>query len=53
MSIESPLPPRYVFGVLSGRADALLKELEAPKTMRGRVESLLVPILHTGDASIE
>ncbi len=45
--------PRYVFGVLSERAEALLKELENSKTMRGRVESLLMPILHTGDASMD
>ena len=47
------LEPRYVFGVLSERADALLKELENSKTVRGRVESLLMPILHTGNASID
>src|SRR5271155_527787 len=41
--------PRYVFGIFSARADALLKELESSKSTRGRVESLLMPILHTGD----
>jgi AraC-like DNA-binding protein len=45
--------PRYVFGILSARADALLKELENSKTTRGRIESLLLPVLHTGDASME
>jgi AraC-like DNA-binding protein len=45
--------PRYVFGVLSDRADMLLKELESSKTTRGRVESLLMPILHKGDASMD
>jgi AraC-like DNA-binding protein len=45
--------PRYVFGVLSERADQLLKELESSKTTRGRVESLLMPILHKGDASMD
>ncbi len=45
--------PRYAFGVLARRADALLKELEESKTIRGRVESLLLPILHTGEASME
>jgi AraC-like DNA-binding protein len=44
---------RYVFGVLTERGDALLKELEDSKTMRGRVESLIMPLLHTGDVSIE
>jgi AraC-like DNA-binding protein len=47
------IQPRYVFGVLSERAEALLKSLERSKTSRGRVEGLLMPILHTGDASIE
>ena len=42
--------PHYGFGVLSRHADALLKGLEGSKTTRGRVESLLLPILHTGDA---
>jgi AraC-like DNA-binding protein len=45
--------PRYVFGLLSERAEALLKELEDSKTTRGRVESLLLPILHTGDVSMD
>jgi AraC-like DNA-binding protein len=47
------LEPRYVFGVLSAHADKLLKELESAKTARGRVESLLMPILHTGEISME
>jgi AraC-like DNA-binding protein len=44
---------RYVFGVLSEHADALLKRLERSKSTRGRVESLLMPVLHAGDASME
>ncbi len=44
---------RYVFGVLTERGDALLKELESAKTLRGRVEALIMPILHTGDVSVE
>ena len=45
--------PRYSFGVLSKHADRLLKELEASKSVRGRVESLLMPVLHKGDANME
>ncbi|WP_296450905.1 AraC family transcriptional regulator [Phenylobacterium sp.] len=45
--------PRYVFGVLSERADGLLKTLEAAKSTRGRVESLLMPRLHTGEACMD
>lgn len=47
------LHPKYVFGVLSERAEALLKELENSKTTRGRVEGLLLPILHTGDIGMD
>jgi len=38
---------------MSARADELLKSLEMSKTMRGRVENLLIPILHTGEASMD
>jgi AraC-like DNA-binding protein len=44
---------RYAFGVLTDRGDTLLQELERSQTMRGRVESLLLPRLHTGEASID
>jgi len=47
------LQPPYVFGVLSARAEALLKELEGSKSARGRVESFLMPVLHTGDARMD
>ena len=47
------LQPRYVFGVLSARAQTLLEELQSAKTVRGKVESLLMPLLHTGDVGIE
>ncbi len=45
--------PRYAFGILSERGDALLQNLEASRSTRGRVESVLMPILHTGDASMD
>jgi AraC-like DNA-binding protein len=45
--------PRYVFGILSEHAEALLRELESAKTIVGRVESLLMPVLHTGQANID
>lgn len=44
---------RYAFGVLTERADALLEELAQAQTVRGRVEILLLPRLHTGDVGIE
>ncbi len=45
------LQPRYAFGILSKHADTLLDTLKRSKSTRGRVESLLLPVLHTGDVS--
>jgi AraC-like DNA-binding protein len=45
--------PSYVFGVLTERADALLAELQAQKSIRARVEALLMARLHTGEASMD
>ena len=47
------LQPRYVFGILNRHAETLLAELEKSTTTRGRVERLLVPILHKGDVGME
>ena len=38
---------------MSERAEALLKSLENATTTRGRVESVLMPVLHTGTASMD
>jgi AraC-like DNA-binding protein len=53
LTVKVALAPRYVFGILSEHADALLKSLENSKTTRGHIESLLIPVLHTGDISME
>lgn len=53
LSVRMLRPRPYVFGVLSARAEELLKSLEGSQTTRGRVESLLMLILHTGEASME
>jgi AraC-like DNA-binding protein len=53
MTHKISVQPRYVFGVLSAHADALLKSLERAKSTRGRVESLLMPVLHKGEASVD
>jgi AraC-like DNA-binding protein len=45
--------PAYAFGALSAHAEQLLADLQTAKTARGRVESLLMPILHTGEISME
>lgn len=44
---------RCVFGVLTERGSALLQELENSKTLRGRIEAMILPILHTGAVSAE
>ena len=45
--------PRYAFGILTRHADAMLEKLDGAATMRGRVEGLVLPILHTGEVGIE
>jgi AraC-like DNA-binding protein len=52
LTLKQPPVNRYVFGVLSARAEALLKEVESARTLRGRVESLLMRHLHTGEVGI-
>lgn len=46
-------PNRYVFGVFSEKAQALMRDLESARSVRGRVEAALTPILHTGDLGME
>ena len=53
LAVRLNLQPRYVFGILTEHADALLKELENSKSLRGRVENLLMPILHKGEIGME
>jgi AraC-like DNA-binding protein len=45
--------PRFAFGILSEHAERLLHALGESKTTRGRVESLMMPMLHTGAVSME
>jgi AraC-like DNA-binding protein len=49
------LPPmnRYVSRLLTEQGEALLTRLDDSKSMRGRVENLLRPMLATGDTSVE
>src|SRR5712671_7950863 len=53
LNMKLPRTNPYLSEVLSARAEELLKSMEMSKTTRGRVENLLVPILHTGEASVE
>lgn len=52
LNLKLPRTNPYLSEILSARAEELLKSLESSKTTRGRVENLLIPILHTGDMSI-
>lgn len=45
--------PRYVFGILSQHAQAMLERLESSRSFRGRVEMALMPVLHTGSAGLD
>jgi AraC-like DNA-binding protein len=53
LSIRWPPTNPYLSQILRTRADELLKNLESSKSTRGRVESLLLSILHTGEASMD
>ncbi len=53
LNMKLPRTNPYLSEIMSARAEELLKSLEMSKTTRGRVENLLVPILHTGEASMD
>lgn len=44
---------KYVFGIFSERAEALLKSLENAATTKGDIETRIIPILHTGLLSMD
>ena len=53
LNMKLPRTNPYLTEVLTVRAEALLKELDSSKTIRGRVESLLIPLLHTGEVNMD
>jgi AraC-like DNA-binding protein len=53
LNFKLPRQNPYLSEILTARAEELLKSLETSKTARGRVESLLIPVLHTGEANID
>ena len=53
LAVRLPASNPYLSRVLSKHAEALLQRLDNSKTIRGRVESLLTPGLHTGDVGME
>lgn len=52
LSLKTRGANAYVFGVFNERAEALLRRLQASTTVRGRVEALLLPRLHLGEADM-
>ena len=52
-SVRFPAAPRYVTGVLKDHADALLDRLDRSRSIRAKVESLLVAVLQSGDVGID
>lgn len=53
LTMKLPRPNPYLAEILRAHAEGLLKKLESSKSIRGRVEELLIPILHTGEASVD
>lgn len=53
--LSVPIQPenRYMFSVLTDRAEALMEKMKAAHSLRGEVENRLMPFLHTGDISME
>lgn len=51
--LRQPPVNRYVFSVLSERAEALLASFDASKTVAGRAKGVLMKLLHTGDISMD
>jgi AraC-like DNA-binding protein len=53
LSIQLPTPNRYVFGILSERAQKLLSELTAQTSIRAKVETHLMEVLHKGGVTMD
>jgi AraC-like DNA-binding protein len=53
LNFKPPPPNPYLAEVLRAHAEGLLENLDRSKSTRGRVESLLIPALHTGQATMD
>jgi AraC-like DNA-binding protein len=53
LSFKPPAMPAYAAEVLKAHGDELLEKLESSKSMKGRVERLLLPRLKSGDVSMK
>ncbi len=52
-SFQFPSSPQYVTNVLRAHAEALLQKLESSHSTRNRVETLVLPLLHTGGVRMD
>ena len=52
LDIELGNANRYVFGLFSDRAQALMQALQASTTLQGRIEAAMLPKLHTGTTTM-
>jgi AraC-like DNA-binding protein len=52
LNFKRPRTNPYLSGILTARADALLENLDSSRSTRSRVESLLLPVLHTREANM-
>jgi AraC-like DNA-binding protein len=52
-ALQLPPSSRYVSEVLRNHAETLLDRLESSRSTRGRVETVLMPVLHCGDVSVD
>jgi AraC-like DNA-binding protein len=53
LTMKPPPPNPYLSEVLIAHAEGLLRKLDDARSTKGRVESLLIPVLHTGEANME
>jgi AraC-like DNA-binding protein len=53
LNVKMPRANPYLAEALRAHAEKLLKNLENSRSTTGRVEGLLIPVLHTGEASVE
>lgn len=53
LSLPLSRTSRYVFGIFSDRAQALLEELQRGQSLAAQVEAALIPHLHSGDTGMD
>lgn len=53
LSYTLNLQPRYAFGILRALADDLVEQLDRSASVAGRVEDIILPLLHTGHVTMD